>query len=407
MKIDFPPEFFLHVFSTNPAEARVALEHAIVALVDDGVVVGASYLHTETYAHKGLCERELQLSPRPISTVRWGGEDYDRLYRSHEVSVWKLHWNDSILYEVNAQWQTACGTSHGTWIVGSSRDVADAFILDVERKTNDPGDSILVFRNGRWNHSKELYESVQKTSFDDLILEDTLKESIQSDFRQFLSAREQYEELGLAWRRGALFIGPPGNGKTHCVRALVRDMSVPCLYVQSLQHRSYESEQLLQKVFDRARRLRPCVLIFEDLDALVDRSNQSFFLNQLDGFEKNVGLVVLATTNHPDRIDEAIINRPSRFDRKYHFDLPTVTARKRFLANWKSKLTGRVDWPQSSIDDTVKSTDGFSYAYLKELVVSGLMSKLSNDEAPFEQHIAEQAAFLMAQMKTELDQDSA
>jgi SpoVK/Ycf46/Vps4 family AAA+-type ATPase len=102
-------------------------------------------------------------------------------------------------------------------------------------------------------------------------------------------------------------IGPPGNGKTHCVRALVKDLAVSSLYVQSLSHHYFTAEQMWQQVFDRARGLRPCVLILEDLDSLVTEENRSFFLNQLDGFEQNHGLIVLATTNHPDRIDAAII----------------------------------------------------------------------------------------------------
>ncbi|MEO7111997.1 MAG: AAA family ATPase [Polyangiaceae bacterium] len=67
----------------------------------------------------------------------------------------------------------------------------------------------------------------------------------------------------------------------------------------------YETEEAnLKRVFERARQLRPCVLVLEDLDALINPENRSFFLNQLDGFEKNVGMIVLATTNHPEKIAE-------------------------------------------------------------------------------------------------------
>ena len=175
---------------------------------------------------------------------------------------------------------------------------------------------------------------MQAASFDDLILANDLKETIRKDFNRFLESRDSYERLGIGWRRGALIIGPPGNGKTHCVRALVKELSVPCLYVQSLSHNHYTMEQ----VFDRARGLSPCVLVLEDLDSLVNDQNRSFFLNQLDGFEQNPGLIVLATTNHPDRIDNAIIDRPSRFDRKYHFDLPTSAERQRYLEAWQERL---------------------------------------------------------------------
>lgn len=399
MQIDLDHDFFLQVFKTNPTAPRVVLEHALVEHVGSNAVVGAQ-VNVQAYARLGLCTCEVQSAPRPIYDAYWGGEDHDRLYERYDNVVWKISWNGETLYKVQSKWPDSCGSGRASWIVAATTEIANEFILDVQRKTNDPGDAILVFRNGSWNYSTELYMVVQKTSFEDLILADTLKESIQTDFQQFLDGRTQYDQLGLAWRRGALFIGPPGNGKTHCVRALVRQMSVPCLYVQSLQHRHFESEQLLQMVFERARRLRPCVLIFEDLDALVDSSNQSFFLNQLDGFEKNQGLIVLATTNHPDRIDEAIINRPSRFDRKYHFQLPKQRERRRFLAAWQDKLADKVDWPDASVDEIAATTEEFSFAYLKELVVSGLMARLSNADVPFSQHIQQQAEFLHSQMKT-------
>ncbi len=245
-----------------------------------------------------------------------------------------------------------------------------------------------------------MYETVQRSSFDDLIVDDSLKSFIRADFSQFLGAQEKYSSLGLSWRRGALFIGPPGNGKTHCIRALVKELAIPSLYVQSLSHQYYESEQLLQMVFDRARELRPCVLVLEDLDALVNQDNQSFFLNQLDGFEKNVGLVVLATTNHPEKIDAAIINRPSRFDRKYHFGLPSCRQRSEFLKSWRGKLSNQVDWSEYTVEDLANNTEGFSFAYLKELVVSALLGWMSNHEVSFDQHIANQRELLSVQMVT-------
>lgn len=72
----------------------------------------------------------------------------------------------------------------------------------------------------------------------------------------------------------------------------------------------------MQMVFGKAREMAPCVLILEDLDALINDRNRSYFLNQLDGFEANDGIIVIGTTNHFERLDPAISTRPSRFDRK-------------------------------------------------------------------------------------------
>ena len=69
-------------------------------------------------------------------------------------------------------------------------------------------------------------------------------------------------------------------------------------------------------VFNKARQTSPCVLIVEDLDSLINDSNRSFFLNELDGLQGNDGLLVIGTTNHFDRLDPGLSTRPSRFDRK-------------------------------------------------------------------------------------------
>ena len=152
-------------------------------------------------------------------------------------------------------------------------------------------------------------------------------------------------------------------------------------------------------VFDRARKLRPCVLVLEDLDSLVDDTNRSFFLNQLDGFEENHGLIVLATTNHPERIDVAIVDRPSRFDRKYQFGLPADTERQTFLESWQRKLAQETGWEKDEVSTVVAATEGFSFAYLKELVVSAIMDWLQADEKSFAKILKTQAELLGKQVK--------
>ena len=230
----------------------------------------------------------------------WGGEDYDQLFTSYDQVIWDVRWQQHSLRVVHLEWESGCGGSSRDWVIAETAEIAESFILDVERKTHAPGNAILVFSNGGWNRSHSLYDATQSASFDDLVLADQMKESIRGDFTQFLKSEERYQRLGIAWRRGAIMIGPPGNGKTHCVRALVKELGIASLYVQSLSHQYYTPEQMWQQVFERARGLRPCVLVLEDLDSLVDESNRSFFLNQLDGFEQNHGMIILATTNHPD-----------------------------------------------------------------------------------------------------------
>ncbi len=143
------------------------------------------------------------------------------------------------------------------------------------------------------------------------------------------------------------------------------------------------------------------MLVLEDLDSLVNDENRSFFLNQLDGFEQNHGLIVLATTNHPDRIDRAIVDRPSRFDRKYHFGLPSLDERRNYLVNWQTRLANESGWRLDQVLEIAKATEGFSFAYLKELVISSVMNWMQNSDASFATVMLEQSKVLQSQMKTE------
>ena len=103
------------------------------------------------------------------------------------------------------------------------------------------------------------------------------------------------------------------------------------LYVKSFK--SWRGEEgSMEDVFSKARAMAPCVLILEDLDSLINDSNRSFFLNQLDGLEGNDGLLLIGSTNHFDRLDPALSGRPSRFDRKWCVCHPfIVTARVRWV----------------------------------------------------------------------------
>ncbi|TWT91336.1 AAA family ATPase [Neorhodopirellula pilleata] len=150
-----------------------------------------------------------------------------------------------------------------------------------------------------------------------------------------------------------------------------------------------------QQVFERARGLRPCVLVLEDLDSLVIDESRSFFLNQLDGFEQNHGLIVLATTNHPDRIDAAIVDRPSRFDREYHSHLPDLHERMVYLKNWQQQLASETNW--TGKEAAPIACEGFSFACLKKLVISSIIKWMQDSSDSFASTMTSQASTLRGQ----------
>jgi SpoVK/Ycf46/Vps4 family AAA+-type ATPase len=102
-----------------------------------------------------------------------------------------------------------------------------------------------------------------------------------------------------------------------------------------------DTEQQANQFIEAVCRLNTEVrseILLEDLDALLTDENRSFFLNELDGFATNDGVVLLATTNHPERLDPAILDRPGRFDRKYHFNLPALAERTQYMKLWNASL---------------------------------------------------------------------
>jgi len=171
--------------------------------------------------------------------------------------------------------------------------------------------------------------------------------------------------------------------------------------------RSFDSHEELAEVFNRARMIPPCVVVFEDLDSIVTKENRSFFLNELDGFRSNTGVVVLATTNHPEQLDTAILERPSRFDRKYYFQLPAETERRAYIEKWNQGLQPDMRMSKAVAARLVDKTKDFSFAYLKELVVASMMQWISSSEPrSMDEILLAQAEALRGQMNTKNEKAS-
>ena len=132
------------------------------------------------------------------------------------------------------------------------------------------------------------------------------------------------------------------------------------------------------EVFKRARMTTPCIVVLEDLDSMIDNKNRSFFLNELDGFRANTGVVVLATTNHPQRLDPSILERPSRFDRKYYFELPAERNGSRTLRSGMRNSNRSCVYREVQLRESFVRQEGFSFAYLKELFVAAMVQWMSS-----------------------------
>ena len=150
-----------------------------------------------------------------------------------------------------------------------------------------------------------------------------------------------------------------------------RKPSIPALYVKSAP-----STYAIRSVFSLARYFSPCLLILEDIDTIVTEQTRSYFFNEVDGLENNDGIMMVASTNHLDRLDPGLSSRPSRFDRKYLFPSPSTEERILYCEYWRNKLKNKplVDFPKKLCAPIAGITQDFSFAYLKEAFVATLLA---------------------------------
>jgi len=314
------------------------------------------------------------------------GELEDKVMFGHYQYVWNEH--EFILYK--GKWSTTCwGSQESVFFVLSPRSeatindshssITDSLLLAVGKWTSVSHDEIYVFDQSYWQKSKELWQSIKGASWDDVILEPKMKDSLIEDVQGFFDSQKLYQQFAVPWKRGIILHGVPGCGKTISIKALINYLAerpdpIPSLYVKSFENKCNGPQASVREIFVHARKMAPCLLVFEDLDSLVAKDVRSYFLNEVDGLESNDGILMIGSTNHLDSLDPAISKRPSRFDRKYHFRIPGDTEREAYCDYWRNKLskTSDLDFPTEICPFISILTEGFSYAYLKELFVMTL-----------------------------------
>ncbi len=225
-----------------------------------------------------------------------------------------------------------------------------------------------------------------------IFLQDNMADDILGQVDAFFAGRKMFERLGAPYRRGFLFAGDPGNGKSMMIRKIVRRAHQKYkAYAISLSITNDLTHQMLQTMFDMAQAKAPSVLLIEDLESIMVETQvtRSAFLGMLDGMSSSDGILVVCTTNNPEKIDPALAHRPSRFDRVWTFPVPDAALRFAYLKHYYPQM------PESLLERVSRKTANWSFAYLNELrTTTAILAIRDGSDTVTEPHLQKGQALL-------------
>ncbi len=244
----------------------------------------------------------------------------------------------------------------------------------VRRQMGGPG----IFGKFASNQAKRFEKGDQSISFDDVAGLKNVKKEL-SEIVEFLREPERFTQLGAKIPKGVLLVGPPGTGKTLLARAVAGEAEVPFFSISGSEFIELfvgVGASRVRELFDEAKQSAPCIVFIDEIDAVGrsrgaglggghDEREQTLnqILSEMDGFESNQAVIVLAATNRPDVLDAALV-RPGRFDRQVVVERPQKDGRRAILEihSRHMPLASDVD-----MDSLARGTIGFSGADLENL----------------------------------------
>jgi hypothetical protein len=197
-----------------------------------------------------------------------------------------------------------------------------------------------------------------------LKLPDSNSDKVIREIVKFWNKEEIFKKYELTYKRGILLWGPPGSGKTCTIKLIIDDVVKRGGIALKFGHPDIFSEGI--RILRDIQPDTPIVVLMEDLDTTIEHFDESLVINILDGVDRIDKVAFLATTNYPEKLGPRIINRPSRFDRRYKIGYPTPEAREMYLKH----LFKNDDVSKFDIKKWVEDTDEMSLAHLRELFVA-------------------------------------
>ncbi len=240
------------------------------------------------------------------------------------------------------------------------------------------GGSRGIFNFGK-SRAKVIPESAMKVTFKDVAGADEAKQELE-EIIEFLKEPTKFQKLGGKIPRGVLLLGPPGTGKTLMARAVAGEAGVPFFSISGADFVEMfvgVGASRVRDLFDQGKKSAPCIIFIDEIDAVGrhrgaglggghDEREQTLnaLLVEMDGFEQNSGVIIIAATNRPDVLDPALL-RPGRFDRQVVVDRPDVNGREGILKVHTRKVPLA---PDVNLKVLAKSTPGLAGAELANLV---------------------------------------
>ena len=207
------------------------------------------------------------------------------------------------------------------------------------------GANSMMFGGVGKSNAKVYVQSTHGIRFADVAGEDEAKENLQ-EIVDYLHDPKKYEEIGASMPKGILLVGPPGTGKTMLAKAVAGESNVPFFSISGSEFVEMFVGMGASKVrdlFKQAKEKAPCIVFIDEIDAIGQKRNSgqlggndereqtlNQLLTEMDGFEGNSGVIILAATNRPDSLDPAL-TRPGRFDRRVPVELPDLKGREEIL----------------------------------------------------------------------------